>query len=353
MNIHLPDAMPMKSVFILACTFLLAHAGAQPFPETGGSGDPPGIVTKTGKDYITVLSGGRPVLKYRRSLITAPEGTNPLYRREGAFIHPLYSPSGKVLTAIQMPDHYHHYGIWNPWTHTVFEGRHVDFWNLAEGQGTVRHAGVIATWSGRQEGGFRVRHEHVDFTAPGPDKTALHETWDVRVGEMDIDGRTVWKIDFTFLLNCATDSAVELEQYRYGGGIGYRATGVWNNDNCSVLTSEGKTRDDADGTRARWCRIEGETGDGQRSGVVFMSYPGNRAHPEPMRVWPRGYMECGNLFFEFCPIRHASWTLLPGKIYTLKYRLYVFDGELDAATVEKLWKQYAPQPGERMLRNLE
>jgi len=41
----------------------------------------------------------------------------------------------------------------------------------------------------------------------------------------------------------------------------------------SVLTSEGKTRKDADGSYARWCMITGETGKDQTSGIIFMSHP--------------------------------------------------------------------------------
>ena len=32
------------------------------------------------------------------------------------------TPSEKVLTNINPEDHWHHYGIWNPWTKVAFEG---------------------------------------------------------------------------------------------------------------------------------------------------------------------------------------------------------------------------------------
>ncbi len=303
------------------------------------------LLTTTDRDNITVMAGSKQVFKYRHSMIEAPEGTNPLYRREGGYIHPLYSPAGKLLTNIQPDDHYHHYGIWNPWTRTIFEGRSVDFWNLADGQGTVRLAGILSTWSGKLTGGFKVHHEHVDFSAPGADKTAMNETWDVRVSETVINENPVWIIDFSFTLNCATDSAVELSAYRYGGGIGFRATEQWTRENSSVLTSEGRTRKDADASFARWCLLEGDTGQGERSGVVFFSHPANRAHPEPMRVWPEDQNDGrGDLFFEFCPIRHKAWVLEPGKEYVLRYRMLVFDGELKEEIIDQLWSNYAYPP---------
>ncbi len=292
-------------------------------------------------DNITLFAGNREILSYRRSMIEAPEGTDPLYRKPGAYIHPLYSPSGKVLTRIQPPDHYHHYGIWNPWTKTYFEGRQVDFWNLAAGQGTVRYKETLSTSSGNLFAGFKVSQEHVDFTAKGGEKVALNEVWDVRAWQVEINTRPVWMLDFVFTLSCATDSLVELAQYRYGGGIGFRATETWTNKNSTVLTSEGKTRADADASHSKWCMLSGETGADHTSGLIFMSHTGNRAHPEPMRVWPEDANDGrGDLFFEFCPIRHESWTLLPGKEYVLKYRVLVYDGEIDAGTAEKLWQDY-------------
>lgn len=303
------------------------------------------VAVKTDPEDIKIFAGETEILSYGYALTEAPAGINPLYQKHGGYIHPLKSPAGKVLTSIQPPDHYHHYGIWNPWTRVVFEGRTVDFWNLAEGQGTVKYAGLISTYAGELFGGFKVRHEHVDFSAKGEDKIVLNELWDVRAWNIQLDKQRVWVIDFVFTLNCATDSLVEFAQYRYGGGIGYRATSEWTNKNSSVLTSEGRTRKDADATQARWCMINGETDPGETSGLIFMSHPSNRSHPEPMRVWPEDANNGrGDLFFEFCPIRHHKWILYPGKEYVLKYRLVVFDGTIGAERAEKLWRNYAYPP---------
>jgi hypothetical protein len=309
------------------------------------------MIARKDPKNIRILAGDREILCYRHALMDAPDGTDPLYKRYGGYIHPLRSPAGNILTNIQPSDHYHHYGIWNPWTLTYFEGREVDFWNLARGLGTVKYAGTISTWSGELFGGFKVLHDHIDFTGPGEDKTALNETWDVRAWNVSMESQQIWIIDFIFTLNCATDSMIILDAYRYGGGIGFRATSEWTNKNSSVLTSEGKTRKDADGSNARWCMITGETGTDQKSGIIFMSHPSNRAHPEPMRVWPEDANEGrGDVFFEFCPIRHKPWTLLPGQEYVLKYRLVVFDGTLPSETAGQLWRNYAYPPGTTILR---
>ncbi len=289
---------------------------------------------------ISLTYGEKKVLDYRHAYLEAPANVDPLYGKSG-FIHPLRSPEGNILTQIQPADHYHHYGIWNPWTKTIVGGQEVDFWNLAFGEGTVRFAGLISKTAGEVFSGFTLRQEHVNFKALGPDQVAINERWHIKNFPVEIAGRICWLIEFTSTLNNALDSAIELSAYRYGGGIGWRATAAWNKDNSSILTSEGRTRKDADGTHARWCKVEGWFPSGIPSGILFCSHPGNRAHPEPMRVWPEDTNGRGDVFFEFCPIRHQHWTIYPEKDYVLKYRMLVFDGEIPPEVAESVWQNYA------------
>jgi hypothetical protein len=290
---------------------------------------------------LRLVNRGKPVLNYQFNEIYPPAGVDPLYKRSG-FIHPLWSPDGEILTRIQAPDHYHHYGIWGPWTKTHIRGREVDFWNLSKGEGSVRFAGFLSQIEGPVFSGFSALQEHIDFGAKGPDQIAIQETLDVCAWDLDPENK-VWLIDYTSILNCALDSGIILDAYRYGGGIGYRATERWNKDNCSILTSEGNSRDNADGSSARWCQVEGESASG-RSGILFMSHPSNRAFPEPMRVWHKDANGNGNMYFEFCPIRNQDWKLKKGKNYSQKYRLLVFDGSISKDEAEEYWNAFANPP---------
>ena len=278
----------------------------------------------------------KPVLDYRHAFQEAPDITNPLYGKSG-FIHPLYSPKGNVLTRIQPEGHFHHYGIWNPWTKTKLKGENVDFWNFLLGEGTVRYAGLLSKSSGSVYSDFKIKQEHVTFQNKGPEKVAINETWEVRSSPVFIDSHQCWIIDMIIKLNNNLDSLIELTDYRYGGGIGFRATEYWTNKNSQVLTSEGKTRKDADGSFARWCKVEGTFPSGTNSGIVFFSHPDNRAHPEPKRVWPEdANAGRGDVFFEFCPIRHQKWDLLPNRAYVLKCRMLVFDDVFPAEHAESV-----------------
>ncbi len=180
------------------------------------------------------------------------------------------------------------------------------------------------------------------MTVPGGEKVALNEELDVRVWNV---GRVneCWLLDYTSKQRCASSSSLHLLKHRYGG-LGFRATRQWNESNSDYLTSEGKTRKDGHGTRARWCNIFGTTEKGP-AGVLFMSHPENHEHPEPMRIWPQG-----DVFFNFCPVQKANWTLEPGNNYVLRYRLYVYNGTITVEKAESLWQNFANPPKVKLER---
>jgi len=291
------------------------------------------------ENETSIYIGKQPVLSYVHTETLPPQGVDPVFKRS-AYIHPLWSPGGERLTRIQPPDHWHHYGIWNPWTRTHFGDYKVDFWNLGDRQGTVRFAEYLEKIEQENLAGFRVRQEHIYFMDDGSEGIAMDEIWMVTV--QNLDG-PVYMVDLFTTLSTPLEGGITLEAYRYGGGLGYRGTERWWPGNATVLTSEGLTWSDADATHARWVLIEGESSVPEgRSGILFLSHPGNQSHPEPMRMWPpnsNGGKE--NMFFEFCPIRHQEWVLEPGKEYTLKYRMVVFDGALDTSSAEAHWKDFS------------
>jgi hypothetical protein len=320
----------MTRFSILLGVVLLVHACS------GGSGEIELVQTA---DELTITDEGRPVLTYRISEMMPPEGVDPLYRRSG-FIHPLRSPGGEVLTQIQPADHYHHYGIWGPWTKTRIGEREIDYWNLGKGEGTVRTKAILTSAFGPDHAAFTALQSHIDLGHEEGERVTMDEFYEVRyLGREQEEPR--YTVDITSIFRNVIEDTIVFEAYRYGGGLGFRATERWNSENSSVLTSEGEGRVTADGTLARWCLVEGESSVAEgRSGILFMSHPANREHPEPMRVWPED-TQGGALFLDFCPIRYNEWVIEPGRDYTLKYRLVVFDGSLSAEEAEKYWKTFA------------
>ena len=293
---------------------------------------------------ITLKHCDQDIVSYYFALQPVPEGVDPIYRRSG-FLHPLVSPAGHVLTRIQPPDHRHHYGLWNPWTKTHIEGREVDFWNLHRKLGTVRHAGFISKTEGPVFAAFCACHEHIMFQPDGTEKIAMKEVLTVETSVADIEGQTVWILDHISTFTNVLNTPIELAWYRYGGGLCLRAPESWTKDTCTVLTSEGKSRDEADGTRARWADLRGQSPDGQSSGIVFMSHIENYEHPEPVRVWPSDANGGrGDLMFDYSPTRLSNWIIAPDETNTLRYRLIVYDGEISPETAETLWSNFSCPP---------
>lgn len=289
---------------------------------------------------IYVRKKGRDLWQYNHAVVQPPAGVNPAYARSG-FVHPMWSPTGKSLTRIQPPDHYHHYGLWNPWTRAEFRGQTIDFWNLADEQGTVRYANTISRIQGPVFAGYEVLHEHVVLKDQPEPLVAMVEKQGTRIYALDAED-DVYLADISISLNTATNDPVILKEYRYGS-LGWRATEKWDRYNSEIITSEGKTRKDADGTLATWCIVQGAI-DEDYAAVIMMSSPTNYNHPEPLRIWPETMYDRGDMYANFAPTKNMDWTIAPGKMNVLNYRFLVSAKKLSAEQAERAWRNFANPP---------
>lgn len=90
----------------------------------GTSGEKVELVKQNGS--LVIKDNQTKFLSYQFGMHYPPKGVDTAFKRSG-FIHPLWTPNGQELTRINAPDHYHHYGLWNPWTKILFEGESLDF----------------------------------------------------------------------------------------------------------------------------------------------------------------------------------------------------------------------------------
>jgi hypothetical protein len=287
---------------------------------------------------VRFLRGGNVMFQYNHSHVKPPVDIDPKFIRSG-YIHPVYSPSGLLVTEDFPDDHLHHKGVWFPWTRTQFEGRDIDFWNLGKGEGTVQFAGFENMHIGPVFSGFRARHEFVDLTQPHGGKVALNEYWDVRVWNSD-DAYYLW--DLTSTQWTATDSPLKLLEHRYGG-LGFRGAAQWDGDNHVILTSEGHTKEDGHTQRSRWIAHSGEILGGEWATVMILAHPDNKRSPESMRIWEsnRPPSRPTGAFFNYTPVQLGDWTLEPGNAYQFRYRFLIYDGKIDAELAEQMWQQFA------------
>jgi hypothetical protein len=288
----------------------------------------------TAGGVLTISKGNDPLLTYVYKTVYPPPGIDTAYKKSG-FIHPLYTPHGQILTRIQPPDHYHHYGVWDPWTHVLYKGDTIDCWNLAARKGTQRFARFISISKQLGSQGFEALQQHVAFHKDGTEEVFLDDHLTISIFAWD---PTSYLLDFTITLTPATLNPITLLTYRYGG-LGWRATAEWNRDNSEVLTSEGMDRRHADGTTARWCIVQGSLGK-DYGGIAMLSHPDNFNYPEPLRIWPDTSNGRGDLFANFSPTKDRDWVLYPSRSYTLRYRWIVFNGRYTAEKAEWAWNQF-------------
>lgn len=298
-------------------------------PTVAGSGP---VLTRD-RNHLQIKIGGQQVF----SFVAEPAGLpspdiKPVFLR-GGYIHPVYTPKGKIVTDDYPSDHFHHHGIWFAWTKTEFEGKHPDFWNVGDGTGRVDFEKVGKTWSGPVYAGFTSYQKYVALTGEAP-KTALNEDWDVKVYDL---GSDYFVFDIVATQECASTSPLILEEYRYGG-MGVRGNREWRDKSkVSFLTSDGKTRADGNATRSHWCHIGGSV-DGQLAGLTVLDHPSNFRAPVPLRIHP------DDPYFNYAPSQMGRFQIDPGKKFVLRYRYVVSDGPPDAKLLERLWNDYANPP---------
>lgn len=282
---------------------------------------------------------GETICDYQMEPGELPEGVDAVFAH-GAHLHPVYSPSGKLVTGNHPEDHRWHRGVWMAWTKTEFGDSHPDFWNMGKvGEklaAEVRFVKLGKTWGGAEGAGFISEHVFLDHSHT-PDEKVLNETWEVTVSQKTLDGTLANIIDLTSTQTCAGEKPLKLPKYHYGG-LGVRGNLAWNPiEAVTMLTSEGHDRKAGDSTKGKWVHIGGEV-DGTPTGMAILMHPTNFRFPQPLRLNPKNPQLC------IAPSQDGDWAIEPGKPYVSKYRILVFDGKPNAKWIEARWQSYAKNP---------
>lgn len=285
-------------------------------------------------EQLVVQVDGKDLITYQALPMSAPTGGEKF--KASDFIHPLKTPSGFIVTGVQPADHLHHLGLWWPWKYIEVDGRKVLCWELQQGDGIIQAQGAQRT-----PDGFTAHSIYVDRKAEGGPMTLLSETISVKVGPVTDAPVSGYNLDLSIVHETAVAKTLTISKYNYSG-FSLRGTPVWNKDNSTVVTSEGKGYDGSDNTRARWVRVEGVATEGKTAGVVMMSHPSNREHPELLRTWNPGTHN-GAVFVNFNTVQEKPWVFEPGQKYTRNFRVFVYDGKVSNEEAEKMWQSYSKE----------
>jgi hypothetical protein len=268
---------------------------------------------------VEVRSGSNPIFFYQAETAYPPEGLPDYYKRSG-MIHPLYSPSGQILTDDFPTGHVHQHAIFNAWVNTMFKGEKVDFWNQHQGTGTVEHVDILETNQGKLTASLRTKLSHISLKYG----QVLEEEWELIV--YPTKGYFVFDL-YSEQVNTSQDTLYIVE-YHYGG-MGIRGSKEWNvvdtvnySNDWEILTSEGKTNTDANHTKASWVSAQGFV-DGEKAGVTVFGFPDNFRYPQIVRVHPT------MPYWVYSPMFEGEFYIAPGEKFRNKVRYYIHQGEVD------------------------
>ena len=283
---------------------------------------------------IVLKRGSQTILKYNKSLQKAPDGIDPINERSG-YIHPVFTPSGKMITGDFSEDHAHQHGLFMAWTNTTYRGQFVDFWNPKEKVGRVEFAETLETQSASDNVSFAVRHKHIAILE-GVEEAVLTETWTVTARQTS-ENHFLFDVESSQRL--LGEDPLILNEYRYGG-MALRGSNEWTQipsnpeGTCEFLTSEGQERIEGNHTKARWVAMSG-TIEGEPATIAVLDHPSNFRSPQTVRIHPK------MPYFVFSPMVEGPFSIQPGETYTSRYRYLVTSGKADPEWIEARWEAFA------------
>lgn len=291
-------------------------------------------------ETIVVRHNSTAVVTYNKVSPPVPRGIDAVYRRSGC-LHPIRSPAGQIVTEMFPFDHPHQHGVFSAWVNTTYDGRPVDFWNLAEGTGRVLHERVVSTFESRESSGFEVDLLHRVTTQPPVD--VLRERWKITVYPTD---GTYHCFDLQTEQTAITAKPLTVNKHHYGG-IVLRGPTRWltAKDNearkradlvrepSDFLNDLGSGRVEGNHQHARWVALGG-TIEAKPVSIVVLCHADNVRAPQAARLHPT------KPYFCFAPCVDGPFTIDRDHPFKGRYRYLVTDTEPDAKWIDQQWQTW-------------
>ncbi|MCL5019292.1 MAG: PmoA family protein [Patescibacteria group bacterium] len=298
------------------------------------------------RKHLMVKSGDTPVLRYNYGMMHEKEGVSGPNDRS-SYIHPVWTPSGKIVTGDFSPEHIHQRGIFDAWQKIKFNDVILNFWELGS------------------EPGRKVTDELGPSVIEGPvfteldifnksvynERTLMRELcvirifgvpeepgwlFDIQVRQIPVDPNNPQKLSKG--AGAADSISMEVLQNSYGG-MAFRGAGEWLPENVilDILTSEGKNRIDGNDTEARWVDYTGPLGSGW-GGLVMFDHPLNQRYPTPVRIHPKLPYFCFNY------TKNGPGTVTMDKPLVRQYRFFIHDGHPDKELNDRIARDFVEPP---------
>ncbi|MBC7848489.1 MAG: PmoA family protein [Chitinophagaceae bacterium] len=283
---------------------------------------------------LRVSNNNKPVFFYHTAIVDPPADSPSYYQRSG-FIHPLYTPSGVILTDDFPVGHVHQHALFAAWTNTTYRNQFIDFWNQHSKKGTVTHSKIIEV----TEGPVCARIKLLLHYVSNEFGKILDEKWTITI----YPTKSYFLFDLELDQHNNTTDTLYINKYHYGG-MALRGSKHWNPDDkinyqspWSLLTSEGYRDSAANHTKAKWVDVSG-TINKSKAGLTVFNHPTNFRHPQPIRVHP------AMPYWVYAPMVDSLFSIAPGASYHAQFRYYVHEGSADEQFIHELWKNYSAPP---------
>ena len=312
---------------------------------------------------LLIKKGEQSVLRYNYGIVHQEEGKKNSYDR-AAFIHPLWTPGGKIITADFPKEHIHQNGLFLAWVQAMFGDVDGDFWSLGDKPArmlpdqygpSIINGPIFTELALFNKGVIENKMYLREINAVKVYNTARADLWmfdlyykqapvnpnEPRKIPVEVTGATPKPWEKPRVVEKPprhTVPSMTLEQRHYGG-IAFRGIDEWTGDNIAldVLTSEGKNRADGDGTPARWIDYTGPLGD-DWGGLVVFDHPLNKRYPTPLRIHER------YSYFCYAFTKDKPYTVYMDEPLELIYRFVIHNGHPDKELNERIANDFANPP---------
>jgi hypothetical protein len=272
---------------------------------------------------LSLSERGRPVFVYRDKEQLAP-GVPEKYRRS-TYLHPLFDPRGNVITDDFPKDHVHHRGLNWTWAHVGVGGEVYDLW-ACEG---VRQ--VFEKWIARETGPVcaTIGVKNAWWTAQ---RKIMDEWVWIRAFGANEYGRA---IDVLLTLKALEpmDLSGRKEKGYSGFGLRYgpRQTTI-------ITTPQGKEAADSDLRPFPWADETGNFGGSALlSGAAIFQHASNPRFPAGWCLRHYGFI---GVDWPGVEIIHLE----PSQTLTLRFRVWVHDGDAKEGKVQEAYELFANPP---------
>ena len=312
----------MKRFFLVGC-FAIVWAGMLwPNNLKAEAKEANITLTREGDKSIIAKAGDREVLEYR-----CLESPNKPYVRR------LFTPSGVQILRDSPDDHKHHHALM-----FALSADKVDFWSEKKNNGIEKSLAVESLKSSVRDGIAQAEFsQKLDWVDPQTDKSLLQEL-------RRIEMFSAVELKATLLTWHATlepakgKETVTLDgSYYFGLGMRFVTSMDEEGEFATSDNKEGESISIRRGeklTPARWCAYRSKAEGKPVTAAIFDS-PGNPRHP--------------NKFFTMRPFAYLAatlnlWkeplTLKAGEPLVLTYGVAVWDGHIDSAEIENMYRRW-------------